>query len=210
VTTSSARGRATRRSERNYLAGSRVRLADGTIRPPKHGFLSYSQFMLGHVHSRRLRRGLVIALILVLAGVVINLLFSATPAVPVALLLAAAALFALVLLLMRGRVAALRSNSDTRKRGLPRCISACCSFDTVCFAIDSRMRSYAMRCTRSPSFTTRKRWSSSSPRRTRSVRSRTASGDEPDWAGCCASRRSSSRPRQNAPTKEVVDIESLA
>jgi hypothetical protein len=60
--------------------------------------------MLGHVRSRRLRRGLVIALILVLAGVVINLHFSATPALPVGLLLTAAALIALVLLLMRGRV----------------------------------------------------------------------------------------------------------
>jgi hypothetical protein len=38
------------------------------------------------------------------AGVVINLLFSATPALPVGLLFAAAALFALVLLLIRGRV----------------------------------------------------------------------------------------------------------
>ena len=57
-----------------------------------------------HVRIRRLRRGLVVALILVLAGVVINLLFSATPALPVGLLLAAAALFALVLLLIRGRV----------------------------------------------------------------------------------------------------------
>jgi hypothetical protein len=47
---------------------------------------------------------LVVALILVLAGVVINLLFSATPALPVGLLFAAAALFALVLLLIRGRV----------------------------------------------------------------------------------------------------------
>jgi hypothetical protein len=60
--------------------------------------------MLGHVPTRRLRRGLVIALILVLAGVVVDLLFSATPALPVALLLTAAALFALALLLIRGRV----------------------------------------------------------------------------------------------------------
>jgi drug/metabolite transporter (DMT)-like permease len=60
--------------------------------------------MLGRLHSHRLRRGLVVALIVVLAGVVINLLFSATPALQVGLLLAAAALFALALLLMRGRV----------------------------------------------------------------------------------------------------------
>ena len=66
--------------------------------------LPYSQIMLHHVRIRRLRRGLVVALILVLAGVVINLLFSATPALPVGLLLAAAALFALLLLLIRGRV----------------------------------------------------------------------------------------------------------
>lgn len=60
--------------------------------------------MLDHVDSRRLRRGLVIALILVLAGVVVNLLFSATPALPVGLLLATAVVIALLLLLMRGRV----------------------------------------------------------------------------------------------------------
>jgi hypothetical protein len=66
--------------------------------------LPYSQITLHHVRIRRLRRGLVVALILVLAGVVINLLFSATPALPVGLLPAAAALFALVLLLIRGRV----------------------------------------------------------------------------------------------------------
>jgi hypothetical protein len=59
--------------------------------------------MLGHVDSRRLRRGLVVALIVVLAGVVIDLVFSA-PALTVGILLAAAALFALALLLMRGRV----------------------------------------------------------------------------------------------------------
>jgi FtsH-binding integral membrane protein len=59
--------------------------------------------MLGHVDSRRLRRGLVVALILVLVGVVIDLVFSA-PALTVGILVAAAALFALALLLMRGRV----------------------------------------------------------------------------------------------------------
>jgi FtsH-binding integral membrane protein len=59
--------------------------------------------MLGNVDSRKLRRGLVVALIVVLAGVVIDLVFSA-PALTVGILLAAAALFALALLLMRGRV----------------------------------------------------------------------------------------------------------
>jgi hypothetical protein len=60
--------------------------------------------MLHQARLRRLRRGLVIALVLVLAGVVVNLLFSATPALSVGLLLAAAALITLALLLMRGRV----------------------------------------------------------------------------------------------------------
>jgi len=54
-----------------------------------------------HVRTRRLRVALVLTLIVFLVGVVINLLFSATPALPVVLLLAAAALDALVLLLMR-------------------------------------------------------------------------------------------------------------
>jgi len=47
---------------------------------------------------------LVVALIVVLAGVAVNLLLSATPALPVGLLLATAALIALVLLRLRGRV----------------------------------------------------------------------------------------------------------
>ncbi len=59
---------------------------------------------VGQVDSRRLRRGLVVALIVVLAGVAVNLLLSATPALPVGLLLATAALIALVLLRLRGRV----------------------------------------------------------------------------------------------------------
>jgi hypothetical protein len=46
---------------------------------------------------------LVVALVIVLAGVVVNLLFSATPALSVGLLLAAAALITLALLLLRGR-----------------------------------------------------------------------------------------------------------
>ena len=54
-----------------------------------------------HVRTRRLRVALVLTLIVLLVGVVINLLFSATAALPVVLLLAAAALDALVLLPMR-------------------------------------------------------------------------------------------------------------
>jgi hypothetical protein len=46
---------------------------------------------------------LVVALIVVLAGVVVDLVFSA-PALTVGILVAAAALILLVLLLMRGRV----------------------------------------------------------------------------------------------------------
>jgi hypothetical protein len=57
-----------------------------------------------HDRARRLRVALVVTLIVLLAGVVINLLFSATPALAVSLLLTAAALDALALLLMRGRV----------------------------------------------------------------------------------------------------------
>jgi hypothetical protein len=60
--------------------------------------------MLRHVRLRRLRRGLVITLVFVLAGVVVNLLFSATPALSVGLLLGAAALITLALPLMRGHV----------------------------------------------------------------------------------------------------------
>jgi hypothetical protein len=60
--------------------------------------------MLRHDRARRLRVALVVTLIVLLAGVVINLLFSATPALAVSLLLAAAALDALALLLMRGRM----------------------------------------------------------------------------------------------------------
>jgi hypothetical protein len=46
---------------------------------------------------------LVVALVIVLAGVVVNLLCSATPALSFGLLLAAAALITLALLLLRGR-----------------------------------------------------------------------------------------------------------
>ena len=60
--------------------------------------------MLHHDRARRLRVALVVTLIVLLAGVMINLLFSATPALAVSLLLAAAALDALALLLMRGRM----------------------------------------------------------------------------------------------------------
>ena len=46
---------------------------------------------------------MVITLIVLFAGVVLNLLLSATPALSVSLLLAAAAVITLVLLLTRGR-----------------------------------------------------------------------------------------------------------
>jgi uncharacterized protein (TIGR03382 family) len=59
--------------------------------------------MLRHFDTHRLRVALVVTLIVLLAGVVLNLLLSATPALPVGILLVVAALDALVLLLMRGR-----------------------------------------------------------------------------------------------------------
>ena len=59
--------------------------------------------MLHHVHTRRARVALVITLIVLLAGVVLNLLLSATPALSVSLLLATAAVITLVLFLTRGR-----------------------------------------------------------------------------------------------------------
>jgi hypothetical protein len=63
----------------------------------------YSQLMLRHVHTRRARVALVITLIVLLAGVVLNLLLSATPALSVSLLLAAAAVITVILFLTRGR-----------------------------------------------------------------------------------------------------------
>jgi hypothetical protein len=59
--------------------------------------------MLRHIHTRRARVALVITLIVLLAGVVLNLLLSATPALSVSLLLATAAVITLVLFLTRGR-----------------------------------------------------------------------------------------------------------
>jgi uncharacterized membrane protein YfcA len=55
-----------------------------------------------HVHWHRLRVGLVVALILIFAGVVIDSLLSASWALDDGLLLAAAAVIALALLLTRG------------------------------------------------------------------------------------------------------------
>jgi hypothetical protein len=55
-----------------------------------------------HVHWHRLRVGLVFALILIFAGVVIDSLLSANWALDDGLLLAAAAVIALALLLTRG------------------------------------------------------------------------------------------------------------
>lgn len=60
--------------------------------------------MLRHVDIHRLRVGLVLALILVLAGVVIDSLFSARWALDDGLLLTVAVAIAVVLLLTRRRV----------------------------------------------------------------------------------------------------------
>jgi hypothetical protein len=59
--------------------------------------------MPGHVHWHWLRIGLVVALIIIFAGVVIDSLFSASWALDDGLLLAAAAVIALALFLTRGR-----------------------------------------------------------------------------------------------------------
>ena len=59
--------------------------------------------MLRQVDWHRVRVGLVVALIIIFAGVVIDSLFSASWALDVGVLLAAAAVIALVLLVTRGR-----------------------------------------------------------------------------------------------------------
>jgi hypothetical protein len=59
--------------------------------------------MPSHVHWHRVRIGLVLALILIFAGVVVDSLFSASWALDDGLLLAAAAVIVLALLLTRGR-----------------------------------------------------------------------------------------------------------
>jgi hypothetical protein len=59
--------------------------------------------MPSHVNWHRARVGLVLALILIFAGVVIDSLFSASWALDDGLLLAAAAVIAVALLLTRGR-----------------------------------------------------------------------------------------------------------
>ena len=64
---------------------------------------SYIRLMPRHVHWHKVRVVLVVALILIFAGVVINSLFSASWALDDGLLLAAAAVIALALLLTRGR-----------------------------------------------------------------------------------------------------------
>lgn len=66
--------------------------------------LCHPELMRRRMDIHRLRVGLVIALILVLAGVVIDSLFSASWALDDGLLLAAAAVIALTLFLMRSRV----------------------------------------------------------------------------------------------------------
>ena len=59
--------------------------------------------MLRDAHWHRARVGLVLSLILIFAGIVIDSLFSASPALDDGLLLAAAAVAGLALLLIRGR-----------------------------------------------------------------------------------------------------------
>jgi drug/metabolite transporter (DMT)-like permease len=68
--------------------------------------------MPSHVRWHRVRVGLVLALILIFAGVVIDSLFSASWALDDGLLLAAAAVIALALLLTRGR-----GRTEARCRG---------------------------------------------------------------------------------------------
>jgi uncharacterized membrane protein YfcA len=63
----------------------------------------YIWLMPRHVDWHRVRVGLVVALIIIFAGVVIDSLFSASWALDDGLLLAAAAVIALVLLVTRGR-----------------------------------------------------------------------------------------------------------
>jgi hypothetical protein len=72
-----------------------------------------------HVRIHRLRLALVLTLILLLAGVVLNLLLSATPALPVSLLLVAAALDVLVLLLIRTHAARRTREGRARERVVP-------------------------------------------------------------------------------------------
>ena len=59
--------------------------------------------MLRHAHGHRVRVGLVLALIVIFAGVVIDSLFSASWALDDGLLLAAAVVIVLTLFLTRGR-----------------------------------------------------------------------------------------------------------
>ena len=62
--------------------------------------------MPSHIRWHRVRLGLVVALFFILAGVVIDSLFSASWALDDGLLLTAAAVIALALLLTRGRAQA--------------------------------------------------------------------------------------------------------
>ena len=64
---------------------------------------TYIGLMPRHVDWHRVRVGLVVALIIIFAGVMIDSLFSASWALDDGLLLAAAAAIALALLLARGR-----------------------------------------------------------------------------------------------------------
>jgi hypothetical protein len=59
--------------------------------------------VLDHVDWHRVRVGLVLALVLIFAGIVVDSIFSASPALDVGLLVAAAAVITLLLFLIRGR-----------------------------------------------------------------------------------------------------------
>jgi hypothetical protein len=70
--------------------------------PKRHGN-AYLWGVLRHAQWHRVRVGLVVSLILVFAGIVIDSLFSASPALDDGLLAAAAAVIVLAFLLTRGR-----------------------------------------------------------------------------------------------------------
>jgi uncharacterized membrane protein YfcA len=93
---------------RRYLVVERRILAWASVPecPPtssSDGPSIYIWLMLHQVDWHRVRVGLVVALIIIFAGVVIDSLFSASWALDDGLLLAAAAVIALALLVTRGR-----------------------------------------------------------------------------------------------------------
>jgi hypothetical protein len=74
-----------------------------SIRSAERIYGPYISLMPSHDRWHRIRVGLVVALVLIVAGVVTDSLFSASWALDDELLLAAAAVIALALLLARGR-----------------------------------------------------------------------------------------------------------